>query len=142
MGQQESTYKKLDEKARRRRREKNDKKEARKEQEEKVTSTTSSSSLLTEKEKVKAGGPFSLASLRWRPSLMVGSSPTEADLSSWPGWYHGWCNKAQVSKLKNCFTNLAHSVRLSFPVFFYTSRNTITQQLNYAYCDILNITTV
>ena len=101
MGQQESTYKKLDEKARRRRREKNDKKEARKEeeQEEKVTatSTTSSSSLLTEKEKVKAGGPFSLASLRWRPSLVVGSNPTEADLSAWPGWYHGWCNKAQVS---------------------------------------------
>ena len=101
MGQQESTYKKLDEKARRRRREKNDKKEARKEeeqeeQEEKVTSTTSSSSLLTEKEKVKAGGPFSLASLRWRPSLTT-STPTEADLSAWPGWYHGWCNKAQVS---------------------------------------------
>ena len=103
MGQQESTYKKLDEKARRRRREKNDKKEARKEeeqeeQEEKVTatSTTSSSSLLTEKEKVKAGGPFSLASLRWRPSLTT-STPTEADLSVWPGWYHGWCNKAQVS---------------------------------------------
>ena len=53
------------------------------------TSTTSSS-LMVEKEKVKGGGHFSLANLRWRPGLVVGTS------NEGPGWYHGWCNKAQV----------------------------------------------
>ena len=94
MGQQESSYKKFDDRLRRRRRENTSKKEATKEEEEEVTTTTTS--LVAEKEKVKAG--FSLASLRWRPSLVVGSlnPPSDGDLSSWPGWYHGWCNKAQV----------------------------------------------
>ena len=102
MGQQESTYKKFDEKVRRRRRENKDKKEARKEQEEqeeKVTTATSSL-LSTEKEKGKAGGHFSLSSLRWRPSLGVNNNPSDGDLASWPGWYHGWCNKAQVNRNK------------------------------------------
>ena len=115
MGQQESSYKKLDEKARRRRREKRDKKDSVKEQEEQekeketITTTTTSSSLLVEKEKTKAGGHFSLPGLRWRPSLGLGSlnnNPSETDLASSPGWYHGWCSKSQVTGKLHSLTEI------------------------------------
>ena len=114
MGQQESSYKKLDEKARRRRREKRDKKDSVKEQVEQeketiTTTTTTSSSLLVEKEKTKAGGHFSLPGLRWRPSLGLGSlnnNPSETDLASSPGWYHGWCSKSQVTGKLHSLTEI------------------------------------
>ena len=84
MGQQESTYRKFDDKARRRRRREEVKKNV-----EEVGET---------QEKVRPGGHFSLKSLKWRPSLVIGSPQTadKSDLSSSPGWYHGWCNKTQV----------------------------------------------
>ena len=94
MGQQESSYRKFDDRVRRRRRENSGKKEARKEQEKEEEVTPTSSSIMVEKEKVKGGGHFSLANLRWRPGLVVGTSPSPS--SDGPGWYHGWCNKAQV----------------------------------------------
>ena len=30
-------------------------------------------------------------------SVLSSSGPCEADSSSWPGWYHGWCSRAQVT---------------------------------------------
>ena len=120
MGQQESSYKKFDDRLRRRRRENTSKKEATKEEEEEVTTTTTS--LVAEKEKVKAG--FSLASLRWRPSLVVGSlnPPSDGDLSSWPGWYHGWCNKAQVRQTLLSTPLLHHSMKLENCIFYHQHR--------------------
>ena len=121
MGQQESSYKKFDDRLRRRRRENISKKEATKEEDEEVATTTTTTSLISEKEKVKAGGHFSLASLRWRPSL--NNPPSDGDLSSWPGWYHGWCNKAQV----RLSTPLLHHSNISPNwkiVFFIININT------------------
>ena len=102
MGQQESSYRKFDDRVRRRRRENSGKKEARKEQEKEEEVTPTSSSIMVEKEKVKGGGHFSLANLRWRPGLVVGTSPSPSN--DGPGWYHGWCNKAQVRPVNSGHT--------------------------------------
>ena len=32
-------------------------------------------------------------------SVLSSSGTSEADSSGWPGWYHGWCSRAQVERL-------------------------------------------
>ena len=87
MGQQESSYRKFDDKVRRR------KPESATHKAEDVEETGG---------KVRAGPPFSLKSLKWRPSLVTGSGLNNnlTDLASCPGWYHGWCNRSQVTTNK------------------------------------------
>ena len=116
MGQQESSYRKFDDRVRRRRRENSGKKEARKEQEKEEEVTPTSSSIMVEKEKVKGGGHFSLANLRWRPGLVVGTS------SEGPGWFHGWCNKAQVRPGFKYFRKLK--------IFYHQHTTLISKLLN------------
>jgi len=85
MGQQESTYRKFDDKSRRKvklvTKEENNNKENTEEKNEK-------------KRKEKN---FSLLSFNWRSGMSNVNSGE--DLDSWPGWYHGWCNRGQVEKL-------------------------------------------
>ena len=82
MGQQESTYRKFDDKSRRKvklvNKEENNNKENTEEKSEK-------------KRKEKN---FSLLNFSWRSGMS--NVNTGEDMESWPGWYHGWCNRGQV----------------------------------------------
>ena len=96
MGQQESSYRKLDGVARRRTRVKpaqgcnnNNNSDA------DNVDTTNVDKINVDKPSVdsKTAPGFSLLpSLNWRRTALGAAGDTTA----WPGWYHGWCNRAQV----------------------------------------------
>ena len=84
MGQQESSYRKLDGVARRRTRLNNNNN----------NSSDADNGDTTNVDKSNGDSKtFSLLpSLNWRRTALGAAGDTAA----WPGWYHGWCNRAQV----------------------------------------------
>ena len=94
MGQQESSYRKLDGVARRRTRVK----AAQEGNNNNTSDADNSDTTNVDKPGVDSrlnvdSKSFSLLpSLNWRRTALGAAGDTAA----WPGWYHGWCNRAQV----------------------------------------------
>ena len=89
MGQQESSYRKLDGVARRRTRvnSNNSSSDA-----DNSDTTSVDKSSVESRPHVDSKSFSLLPSLNWRRTALGAAGDTAA----WPGWYHGWCNRAQV----------------------------------------------
>ena len=95
MGQQESSYRKLDGVARRRTRLKpaqggnnnNNNSDA----------DNGDTTSVDNRPHVDSKSFSLLPSLSWRRTALGAAGDTAA----WPGWYHGWCNRAQVQSLES-----------------------------------------
>ena len=103
MGQQESSYRKLDGVARRRTRLKpaqggnnnnNNNSDA-----DNGDTTNVDKPSVDSRPHVDSKSFSLLPSLSWRRTALGAAGDTAA----WPGWYHGWCNRAQVQSLESCY---------------------------------------
>ena len=90
MGQQESSYRKLDGVARRRTRLNNNNNNSSDADNGDTTSVDKSS--VDNRPHVDSKSFSLLPSLNWRRTALGAAG----DTAGWPGWYHGWCNRAQV----------------------------------------------
>ena len=98
MGQQESSYRKLDGVARRRTRVKpaqgsnNNNNNNNNSDADNGDTTSVDKSSVDNRPHVDSKSFSLLPSLSWRRTALGAAGDTAA----WPGWYHGWCNRAQV----------------------------------------------